>query len=73
MSGLQFCFCSLSGGGYGQKNLIREFFALRGNSILIVRGVINSSKRGGERNCYGLLGKTGERLVVMATLYIIQQ
>ena len=66
-------FVPSPGGGYGQNNLIREFFALRGNSILIVRGVINSSKRGGERNCYGLLGKTGERLVVMATLYIIQQ
>ena len=35
--------------------------------------LLTAVKRGGERDCSVLLGKTGELLVVMATLHIFQQ
>lgn len=34
---------------------------------------VNSSTEGGGRNCSALLGKTGERLVVIDTWYIINK
>lgn len=58
------------GGVIVMYNIICKVFALRGNMyvlfyLLVVRDVINSGTGGGERNYHGLLGKTGERLVVI--------